>query len=220
MEVVDTEEEDNDDDEEEEEDKHRKCNEKVKEKSKRVQNIVLKFLRETTLFQILLILSICFAVNLITKQIFESNISVVYENELLFDKIFWTSIKIPAILMAWFLMQRRTGRRLTNAILLAVIGLVLIGLMFAESQQIKYLLSMFGILLNTTSVMITYLQVIELSPTTFRCSALTSSLSLATLIVAIFNFLHTVVSIKTNSVLSFQMNFLTFRTVIRNVGSI
>ena len=97
-------------------------------------------------------------------------------------------------------MQRRIGRRLTNAGLLVMIGLTLIGLTFAKSQQIKYLLSTFGLLLNTASVMITYLQVIEVSPTTFRCSALTTSTSLATLIVAIINFVHTVVSIATNSV--------------------
>lgn len=168
--------------------------EKVEEKPKAFDHIVVRFLRETTLFQILLILTLCLAVNIKSKQIFESNLFVFYENHSLFDQMVWTSIKIPAILITWFLMQRRIGRRLTNALLIAITGLSLIALMFVDNSQIKRLLSSLGLLVNTGSVMVTYLQLIETSPTTFRTLALTSSISIATFVVQFLDYIHSVVS--------------------------
>ncbi|CAG2107370.1 unnamed protein product [Medioppia subpectinata] len=161
-------------------------------KVKHIHKAIVKFLRETTLFQCLLILTLCLAVNLSAKHIFETKTIVLYEKEMIINDIMWSLARIPAIFMVWFLMQRRIGRRLTNALLLAAIGLILVGLLVTKSEQMKYWLSTCGLLLTTPSLMVISLQVIEMSPTTFRCSALTAILSIATLAVTIVQHLFTI----------------------------
>ncbi len=152
----------------------------------------MKFLKEATLFQLWLILTLCFVINFMTEQIFESK-QFEFNKEMLMNQILWSLIKIPIILMTWLMIQRRIGRRWTNSILFCMTGFSLIGLAMTSKREKTIIISLLGIMLNKASILITYLQVVELSPTKSRCLALTTSTSIATLIVALINFIYSLV---------------------------
>ncbi len=152
----------------------------------------MKFLKEATLFQLWLILTLCFVINFMTEQIFESK-QFEFNNEILVNQFFWSLIRIPVIFMTWLMIQRRVGRRWTNSILFCMTGLLLIGLAMTSKRDKTIIISLLGIMLNKASIIITYLQVVELSPTKSRCLALTTSTSIATLIVALINFIYSLV---------------------------
>jgi hypothetical protein len=127
-----------------------------------------------------------------TEQIFESK-QFEFNKEMLMNQILWSLIKIPIILMTWLMIQRRIGRRWTNSILFCMTGFSLIGLAMTSKREKTIIISLLGIMLNKASILITYLQVVELSPTKSRCLALTTSTSIATLIVALINFIYSLV---------------------------
>jgi hypothetical protein len=95
--------------------------------------------------------------------------------------------------MTWLMIQRRIGRRWTNSILFCMNGLSLIGLAMTTMREKIIIISLLGIMINKSSILITYLQVVELSPTKSRCLTLTTSTSIATLIVALINFIYSLV---------------------------
>ncbi len=129
-----------------------------------------------------------------TNQIFEAK-KFDFSSDILVNTFFWSLIKTPAILITWFIIQRRVGRRWANSMILFITGLTLIGLAItpATKKTILHMISMFGILLTNTSLMITYIQVVEMSPTKARCIALSTITSIATLIVTVIKYIYDMV---------------------------
>ncbi|XP_054157351.1 organic cation/carnitine transporter 2-like [Oppia nitens] len=111
---------------------------------KRIHKLVIKFLKETTLFQTLFILSLSFVINFMSQHIFNKHRYVFAKQDILLNDIIWSSLRLLPILVTWFLIQRRTGRRLTNSLIISLIGVTVLSLWPTNTSEIRFWISLFG----------------------------------------------------------------------------
>ena len=89
------------------------------------------------------------------------------------DKFLGSLIKMPAIVLTWYMIEQRIGRRWSNCVMLTLnlavlIGTIMARLWFRTLSWLHVTGSMMAIMLAECSIIITLLQTIELSPTRFR----------------------------------------------------
>ena len=97
-----------------------------------------------------------------------------FAENIVIDHFLGSLITMPAIVLTWYLIEQRIGRRWSHCIILNLNFVVLIAALIVRMLRLQKLpwlnvtLSMLSIMLATTSNIITILQTIELSPTRFR----------------------------------------------------
>ncbi|XP_027197691.2 solute carrier family 22 member 2-like isoform X1 [Dermatophagoides pteronyssinus] len=130
------------------------------------------FIKRSTLFQMIFL----WAIVLITNELiidFLSKRKNRFDDNLLVDRFFGSLIKMPIILLTWYLVNQCFGRRWSNCIILSLNLAILMFLLFGQYLLKKIIwlnvgISVLGIMLAECSEMITILQTLELTSTRYR----------------------------------------------------
>lgn len=130
------------------------------------------FIKRSTLFQMIFL----WAIILISNELiidFLNRRKTRFDDNVIIDRFFCSLIKIPIIILAWYLVNQCFGRRWSNCIILSLNLLILIFLLFGQSlvNNIIWLnvsISILGIMLAECSELITLLQTLELTSTRYR----------------------------------------------------
>ena len=96
-----------------------------------------------------------------------------FDDNVLIDRFLGSLIKMPIILLTWYLVNQCFGRRWSNCIILTLNLMLLLLLLFGQAyiKNIVWLnvgLSVLGIMLAECSELITILQTLELTSTRYR----------------------------------------------------
>lgn len=141
------------------------------------------FLKRSTLFQMILLFSFVLLTNDLTID-FMHRERAKFDDNIIIDSFFGSLIKMPAILLTWYLIEQRIGRRWSNCTILLLNEVVLVGALLTRLFWLKKVpwldatISMLGVMLAECSSITTILQVIELSPTRYRMIVLALTYSL------------------------------------------
>nr|XP_046912359.1 organic cation transporter 1-like [Dermatophagoides farinae] len=130
------------------------------------------FIKRSTLFQMIFL----WAIILMTNELiidFLSKRKNLFDENLLVDRFFGSLIKMPIILLTWYLVNQCFGRRWSNCIILSLNFAILMFLLFGQYllKNIIWLnvgISVLGIMLAECSELITILQTLELTSTRYR----------------------------------------------------
>ena len=130
------------------------------------------FIKRSTLFQMIFL----WAIILMTNELiidFLSKRKNLFDENLLVDRFFGSLIKMPIILLTWYLVNQCFGRRWSNCIILSLNLAILMFLLFGQYllKNIIWLnvgISVLGIMLAECSELITILQTLELTSTRYR----------------------------------------------------
>ena len=153
------------------------------------------FLKRSTLFQMILLLAFVLLTNDLISD-FMHREKAKFTQNLVIDIFFGSLIKMPAIVLTWYLIEQRIGRRWSNGTIMCLNFIVLVGALitrwwFKRLAWLDVTISMLGIMLAECSSIITVLQVIELSPTRFRMIVVSFTYSIgkaiSTLLIYAFN---------------------------------
>ncbi|KAI2810106.1 Sugar transporter [Blomia tropicalis] len=130
------------------------------------------FLRRSTLFQMILLFAFLLITNELVIDFMQRERAKFVDNEAI-DKFLGSLIKMPAIVLTWYMIEQRIGRRWSNCVMLTLnlavlIGTIMARLWFRTLSWLHVTGSMMAIMLAECSIIITLLQTIELSPTRFR----------------------------------------------------
>ncbi|XP_054165122.1 beta-alanine transporter-like [Oppia nitens] len=141
--------------------------------SKKINDSSLDFLRVPELRKQTVILLTIFVANVMTNIGLSLNSLNFHANELL--NYFLISLAdIPALLLGWYLIESRLGRRWTNTFAMLLCGIALcIPILIDPSHKLLItVLSMIGKSGTAVSHMITYQQSAEIFPTTLRSAGM------------------------------------------------
>lgn len=130
------------------------------------------FLRRSTLFQMIFLFAFVLLFNDLVID-FMHRERIKFNENLTIDSFFGSLIKMPAIMLTWYLIEQRIGRRWSNCTILCLNFVVLIAAMLTrwwpkKEPWLGVTISMLGSMMAECSTLITILQIIELSPTRFR----------------------------------------------------
>lgn len=132
------------------------------------------FMKRSTLAPLVLVFSIMLATNeLVIDGIGKRLVRPKEVDQVLFDHALQSLIRIPLLLFTSYLINQRIGRRWSNCLVLAINLGLLVAIAVFDRQLRKHVLanvtiSTLSTMMAECSIIITALQVIELSPTRYR----------------------------------------------------
>jgi len=143
------------------------------------------FLKRSSLIQIVLLFAFILGTNLLVTSELSSGKRKFDETSLVLDSFFGSLIKMPAIFLTWTMIEQRIGRRWSNVTILSanfttILVLEIIkNFRFGDSLPVwtEITGTMFAAMLAECSIVISFLIILEMSPSRFRL--LTMSLTFA-----------------------------------------